>query len=91
MVRRRCNFGLLKSGITKTILSSPTNKLVGHAVYNDWNLAIRLFLRIESFVVANLRVPSEFLIQLLEIATRVGSQQIVKMLLPLDEDLLGRL
>lgn len=92
MVRRRANFGLLKiirqllkaCGITKPTLSSPTNEIVSHAVYNDWKLAIQLFLRFESFIVANLRVPFEFLIQLFELATKVGSQQIVKMLFILE-------
>ena len=94
MARRISKSGLLKidrqllkaCGITK-----PTNnELVDHAVYNDWKLAIRLFLRIKSFNAANLRVPSELLIQLLDLATKVGSKQIVEMLLPLDEDLLWK-
>ena len=70
------------------------SKFLGHAVYNDWKLAIQLFQRVESFTAANLRVPSESLIQLLELANKIGSQHIVKMLLtlePLDHnDLLRR-
>ena len=80
MVSGRGNFGL--------------SKFLGHAVYNDWELAIQLFLRVESFTAANLRVPSKSLIQLLELANKIGSQHIVKMLLtlePLDHnDLLRR-
>ena len=89
MGKRRDNFGPLRiirkllqnCGIIKPIVTSPTTyELVAHTMYNNWKIVFELFLRIESYIVANLKVPAIFLIELLKLATKVGSQQIVKML-----------
>ena len=65
-----------------------TSALVTLDVYSNWKIVIQLFLRIESYVVSNLRVPADLLFQLVELSPKVGSQQIVKMTLTLDQNLL---
>ena len=95
MARKGGNFGpfrifrriFKKLKITKpNVASNATFEIVNQDVYNNWKLVIQLFLRIESFVVSNLRVPSESQLQLLQLSTLVGSQQIIDMVLGLGQN-----
>ena len=73
--------------ITNVAVQNLTS-LVTFDVYRDWKIVIELFLRIESYVVSNMQVPADLLFQLVELAPKVSSQQIVKMTLTLDQNLL---
>ena len=66
----------------------PTSELINHAVYSDWKLAIESLLRFRSYVTYDLLVPFKFIFQLVKLATKIGSQHIVKMLLTMGQDLL---
>ena len=70
------------------IVTSPTFEMVNHAVYNDWKLAIQSLLEIRSNPAYNKIIPFKFLFQLVKLAAKIGSQQIVKMLLTFDQYLL---
>ena len=81
MARKGGNFGpfrifrriFKKLKITKpNVASNATFEIVNQDVYNNWKLVIQLFLRIESFVVSNLRVPSESQLQLLQLAKYIS-------------------
>ena len=60
---------------------TSTSEIVNHAVYNDWKLAIQKLLQFRSYMTYNLMFPFKFLFQLVKLATKIGSQQIVNMLL----------
>ena len=57
-----------------------TSEIVNHAVYNDWKLAIKSLLQFRSYTTYRLVIPYKFLFQLVKLASKIGSQQIVKML-----------
>ena len=76
--------GIFNSNVTYC----PTSELINHAVYSDWKLAIESLLRLGSYITYDLLVPLKFIFQLVKLATKIGSQHILKMLLTFNQDLL---
>ena len=76
--------GIFNSNVTYP----PTSELINHAIYSDWKLAIKSLLRYGSYIKYDLLVPLKFIFQLVKLATKIGSQHIVKMLLTMGQDLL---